>query len=164
MTSKEQLNVSRSMAGSLVAKRGFASQRASCLQPVEGSSQLPAARPESPRARQNLARAAASCRPATKAQATRAAGPAPIWMAALFAAACRVVANGQDRAIQWACDADRATYTNLSAQVEIVQPLGVQLRGGDTLAVSWMPGDTAYTLEVSSRELPLHVNGNGATL
>ena len=35
-----------------------------------------------------------------------------------------------------------------SCQVELIQPLGVYLRGGQTLAVYWTPGDTAYTLEV----------------
>jgi hypothetical protein len=69
-------------------------------------------------------------------------------MAALLATPCQAVTNGEDRAILWDCASGRAMYTNSSEQTEFIQPLGVRLQGGDTLAVSWMPGETAYTLEV----------------
>ena len=34
---------------------------------------------------------------------------------------------------------------------ERIEPLGVNLLGGETLAVCWTPGETAYTLEVCNR-------------
>ena|SRR5579872_6173272 len=92
------------------------------------------------------ARPAAACRPAT-----RAAEPAPIWMAALLATPCQAVANGADHVIRWECVAGRAVYTNRSKATESIQPLGVRLQGGETLAVSWLPGETAYTLEIYNR-------------
>jgi len=76
------------------------------------------------------------------------AEPAPIWMAALLATPCRAVANGSDHAVRWDCVAGRAMYTNQSAEAEFIKPLGIQLQCGDTLAVSWRPGETGYTLEV----------------
>jgi hypothetical protein len=39
-------------------------------------------------------------------------------------------------------------YTNAGHEDERIEPLGVRLTGGQTLAVSWMPGETAYTFEV----------------
>jgi len=148
MTASRPLHSDRRMTGNIsVAQRGFASERPSCLHTNAALTQT-AQRSESPRVRQNLARAAAGCRPATKAQEARVAQPAPIWMAALLATPCQAVANGEDRAVRWDCASGRAMYTNSSGETEFIQPLGVRLQGGDTLAVSWMPGETAYTLEV----------------
>jgi hypothetical protein len=73
---------------------------------------------------------------------------APIWFAALKAIDCQARTNGEDRAVLWSCVADRAIYTNYGADAEIIEPLGVRLQGGHTLAVSWLPGETAYRVEV----------------
>ena len=37
------------------------------------------------------------------------------------------------------------------AETEQIEPLDVILQGGETLAVSWIPGETAYTMEVFRR-------------
>ncbi len=72
----------------------------------------------------------------------------PIWLAALFASRCLAVSNGKDHDVRWSCVSGRAVYTNAGADTEFIQPLGVCLRGGHTVAVSWIPGETAYTMEV----------------
>lgn len=74
--------------------------------------------------------------------------PMPVWFAALTAVHCRARSEGQDRAVLWDCVAGRALYTNHGPSAEIIEPLGVPLRRGDTVAVSWMPGETAYRVEV----------------
>jgi len=77
-----------------------------------------------------------------------AGGPLPIWLAALAAARCQANRNGEDHAVRWSCVSGRALYTNAGADAELIQPLGVRLQGGQTLAVYWLPGQTAYTVEV----------------
>ncbi len=72
----------------------------------------------------------------------------PIWLAALAASRCRATGNGEKRAVRWCCISGRALYTNGGADTELIQPLGVRLQGGQTVAVSWVPGETAYTVEV----------------
>jgi hypothetical protein len=72
----------------------------------------------------------------------------PIWFAVLMASSCLVQANGVNRAIRWDCISGRAVYTNQGGDAEHIEPLGVSLMGGQTLAVYWMPGETAYTVEV----------------
>jgi hypothetical protein len=74
--------------------------------------------------------------------------PLPIWLAALAAARCQVNRNGEDHAVRWSCVSGRALYTNAGADAELILPLGVRLQGGQTLAVCWLPGQTAYTVEV----------------
>ncbi len=74
--------------------------------------------------------------------------PLPIWLAALAAARCQVNRNGKDHAVRWSCVSGRALYTNAGADAELIQPLGVRLQGGQTLAVYWLPGETDYTVEV----------------
>ena len=71
----------------------------------------------------------------------------PIWMAALLATRCLAVGHGRERAIRWECVAGRAVYTNTAGDCELIEPLGVTLQAGDTLAVDWAPGETAYTVE-----------------
>ncbi|HTS64855.1 MAG TPA: hypothetical protein VMH28_22685 [Candidatus Acidoferrales bacterium] len=39
-------------------------------------------------------------------------------------------------------------YTNAGSEDERIEPLGIRLSRGKTLAVSWGPGETSYTLEV----------------
>ncbi len=72
----------------------------------------------------------------------------PIWFAVLMASSCLATANGENRAIRWDCISGRAVYTNQGGDIEHIEPLGVRLMGGQTLAVYWMPGETAYTVEV----------------
>ena len=74
--------------------------------------------------------------------------PTPIWMAALMATRCLANRKGQDAAVRWSQVSGKALYTNSGVDPELILPLGVCLRAGQTLAVSWIPGDTAYTLEV----------------
>lgn len=76
------------------------------------------------------------------------AEPAPIWMAALMAVRCKAQASDDDHAVRWDCIAGRAIYTNSGVDTEQIEPLGVSLQSGQTLAVSWTPGETAYTMEV----------------
>jgi hypothetical protein len=75
----------------------------------------------------------------------------PIWLAALMASRCQVTVNGEDHVVRWDCIAGRALYTNQGAGVARIEPLGVQLQGGHTLAVYWRPGETDYTVEVYSQ-------------
>jgi hypothetical protein len=65
----------------------------------------------------------------------------PIWMAALLA-------SGAERSICWEWRSGRAVYTNGSAETETVEPFGVPVQRGETIAVTWLPGDTAYTIEL----------------
>jgi len=74
--------------------------------------------------------------------------PLPIWLAALVEARCQVIRDGEDHAVRWSCVSGRAQYTNAGADAELIRPLGVQLEGGQTLAVCWLPGETDYTVEV----------------
>ena len=77
--------------------------------------------------------------------------PAPIWLAALNAASCQASRKGENHEVRWSCAAGRALYTNSGADTETINPLGVRLEGGETLAVYWMPGETGYTMEVYGR-------------
>ena len=72
--------------------------------------------------------------------------PTPIWMAALIASGCHATAADQDHDVRWHQVSGRAVYTNTSASQEVIQPFGVHLQKGDTVAVTWVPGDTAYTV------------------
>ena len=74
--------------------------------------------------------------------------PIPVWLAALIAARCQATGNGLERAVRWSHVAGRALYTNAGADPEQIEPFGIQLEGGHTVVVSWIPGETAYTVEV----------------
>ena len=74
--------------------------------------------------------------------------PVPIWLAVLLATSCEAKRNGQNHAVRWNWVSGRAVYTNAGRDAEHIEPLGVSLLGGHTMAVCWMPGDTAYTVEV----------------
>lgn len=78
----------------------------------------------------------------------RHSAPEPIWFAALVASDCRASGKGGEHAVCWHCELGRAVYTNCGSHPERIEALGVHLRGGDTLSVTWIPGDTAYTVEV----------------
>jgi len=74
--------------------------------------------------------------------------PVPIWFAALLATNCQAKGKDAGRDINWNCVSGRALYTNRGAEEEVIEPLGVCLQVGQTIAVSWTPGDTTYTVEV----------------
>ena len=86
--------------------------------------------------------------PARLPDASRPGEPVPIWLAALLATSCEAQRNGENHAVRWNCVSGRALYTNAGRDAENIEPLGVSLMGGHTLAVYWMPGETAYTVEV----------------
>jgi len=77
-----------------------------------------------------------------------AANSVPVWLSALIASSCHAFVNGTCRAIEWSCQAGRAIYTNRGRERELIEPLGIHLDRGDTLAVSWTPGKTEYTFEI----------------
>jgi hypothetical protein len=77
--------------------------------------------------------------------------PAPIWFAVLVATQCQASGNGDGHAVRWDYVSARAVYTNTGANAQSIQPLGIRLQSGHTLAVYWMPTETEYTIEVSSR-------------
>ena len=91
-----------------------------------------------------------ACRPIATALEARPAAPesTPIWFSALAATRCNATAPGEGRSVRFEYVAGRAIYKNCSADPESIDPLGVTLLGGQTLAVYWVPGETAYTLEV----------------
>ncbi len=74
--------------------------------------------------------------------------PVPIWLAVLFATSCEAQRDGEIHAVRWNWVSGRALYTNAGRDTEHIEPLGVRLLGGHTMAVYWIPGDTAYTVEV----------------
>jgi len=74
--------------------------------------------------------------------------PVPIWLDVLCASSCEARRNGENHAVRWNWVSGRAIYTNAGRDAEHIEPLGVSLLGGHTMAVYWMPGDTAYTVEV----------------
>jgi hypothetical protein len=78
--------------------------------------------------------------------------PVPIWLAVLFATPCEAQRDGEFHAVRWSWVSGRALYTNAGRDAEHIEPLGVSLLGGHTMAVYWIPGDTAYTVEVYSQK------------
>ncbi len=72
----------------------------------------------------------------------------PVWLAALAATGCRAVSDRGCHPVGWKWDDGRAIYTNFGVHPESIQPLGVTLDGGETLSVTWCPGETEYTLDV----------------
>ena len=76
------------------------------------------------------------------------AAAVPIWFAALTAVRCQARTPSEKRVVLWDCVAGKAVYTNRGLDLETIEPLGVQLHGGQSVAVSWMPGESAYTVEV----------------
>ena len=85
-------------------------------------------------------------------EARRPSEPVPIWLAALLATSCEARRNGENHPVRWNWASGRALYTNFGRDAEHIEPLGVSLLGGHTLAVYWMPGETSYTVEVYRRK------------
>ena len=92
--------------------------------------------------------------PTALPEANRPSEPLPIWLAVLQATSCEAQRDGVYHAVRWKMVSGRAIYTNVGREPEHIEPLGLCLLGGHTMAVYWMPGDTAYTVEVyRQREL-----------
>ena len=70
----------------------------------------------------------------------------PIWMAALVASGCEARVNGEALRVEWLCVSDRAVYTNGGDETIVLLPFGVPVRAGESVVVSWLPGETAYTI------------------
>lgn len=74
--------------------------------------------------------------------------PMPVWVAALIASHCQATAEGSDHEVRWKSEGGRLLYTNVGSATEVIEPLGVRLMSGHTVAVSWVPKETSYTIEV----------------
>ncbi len=74
--------------------------------------------------------------------------PAPLWLDALSATVQSDGVDSVGKVVRWHCVSGRAFYTNVGAEIEMIQPLGVRLEGGHTLSVWWLPGATSYSLAV----------------
>jgi len=79
---------------------------------------------------------------------TRPTPGTPIWLAALAATGCQAVSDRGCRKVGWQWQEGRAIYTNGDTCPVSIQPLGVTLDRGETLSVTWIPGETEYTLDV----------------
>jgi len=75
----------------------------------------------------------------------------PIWLSVLMATSCQARSHDSNHDVRWDRVAGRAVYTNFGHDAERIEPFGVSLSVGETLAVYWVPGETAYTLEVYSQ-------------
>jgi hypothetical protein len=84
----------------------------------------------------------------SRAAAAAPAAALPIWLAVLMATDCQARSDNEHHDVRWDCVAGRAVYTNSGVEPERIEPLGISLPVGQTLAVYWTPGETAYTLEV----------------
>jgi hypothetical protein len=72
----------------------------------------------------------------------------PIWMSALLSIGCYATGNNGQRTIAWNCGASQAHYTNGSSDTEVIYPFGIRLGCGETIYVSWLPGETEYSIEL----------------
>ena len=77
--------------------------------------------------------------------------PIPIWLSVLMAISCQAESHGSNHDVRWNRVGGCAEYTNLGRDTERIEPLGVSLSVGETLAVCWTPGETAYTMKVYSQ-------------
>lgn len=76
----------------------------------------------------------------------------PVWMSVLEASSCQAQSRRRTHPIRWQHNSGRATYTNLGREEERIEPLGVNVPRGNTVAVTWLPGETGYTVEVYGRQ------------
>ena len=73
---------------------------------------------------------------------------APVWAAALNAAACRaVLPDGIARPIQWIPGPSDCVRYGASEDV-VIEPFGIALAGGSVLEVGWGVGETGYSLKI----------------
>src|SRR5450759_2296611 len=71
-------------------------------------------------------------------EASQPSEPVPIWLAVLLATSCKAQRNGENHAVRWNWVSGRALYTNAGRDAEHIEPLGVNLMGGHTMAVYWI--------------------------
>jgi hypothetical protein len=88
--------------------------------------------------------------PRVQPESTSGCEPSPVWLTALMAVNCQAKSNDLHHTVRWHSVSGRAVYTNFGSHTERIEPLGVTLPAGETLAVYWLPGETAYTIEVYS--------------
>jgi len=68
-----------------------------------------------------------------------------IWSAALSAVGCVATGTGgSSQPIEWQPARNCLKYT--AKRAVIVEPFGISLKPGETLAVRWKPGDTGYSM------------------
>jgi len=96
------------------------------------------------------ARPGAACPPALPETGLK-HEPLPIWLAVLMATSCQARGTKGPHDVRWRCVSGRAVYTNYGRDTEHIEPLGVSLLSGETLAVCWTPGETAYTFDIFSQ-------------
>jgi CheY-like chemotaxis protein len=71
-----------------------------------------------------------------------------IWSSALVAAGCTAVRAGGREPVDWRITSDQARYT--AGEAVVVEPFGIALSPGDSLNVTWHPGNTGYSIAVKS--------------
>jgi hypothetical protein len=104
--------------------------------------------PQTSHSPRGTSRTLARCTSARRRAYAAPSEPIPIWLAALIATGCEATRSGAGSAVRWRSVSGKALYTNAGSDTELIQPLGVALASGQTLAVYWTPGETSYTLEV----------------
>jgi hypothetical protein len=77
--------------------------------------------------------------PLEAAPRTTTGEPLPIWLAALVAG---------DLTVNWSCVSGKAFYTNRSSDSLFISSLGVHLDSGQSIFVTWRPGETEYSYEL----------------
>lgn len=98
--------------------------------------------------RREMAPAVAGPIPTSLPETSRPKEAVPIWLDVLLATPSRARSGGADHSVRWDWVSGRALYTNQGRDAEHIEPWGVSLRSGHTMAISWLPGETAYTVEV----------------
>jgi hypothetical protein len=69
----------------------------------------------------------------------------PVWVAALLS-------SEAGARVRWEWVGGRAVHTNFAVEPEIIEPLGIELRGGESVVVTWQPGETGYTIELQPQD------------
>lgn len=82
--------------------------------------------------------------PTPRRQPATATEPMPIWMAALLASAA-------GRKVSWEWLGGRAVFRNRSARPELIEPLGLRVGRGESVVVTWLPGQSEYTIQLYRR-------------
>jgi hypothetical protein len=102
--------------------------------------------------RHDMAPAVAGPIPTSLPEPSRPREPVPIWLDVLRATPSRARSSGASHSVRWDWAGGRALYTNRGRDAEHIEPWGVSLRSGHTMAISWLPGETVYTVEVYLRD------------
>ncbi len=59
-----------------------------------------------------------------------------------------LLASGAGHRVRWDWRSGCAIHTNTGAAAEVLPILGVHLKPGESVVVRWIPGETAYTVEL----------------